>query len=119
MLAWTRRRVSSEIGRLPLSTYETVLIDTPACDATSAIVAIGEHHTCHVEALRLVCPNKGETARGLLDPAAVTGGESDARLFERHEPPGLPGGDGRRRGRGVGEHAAAGVRHGQHGHEWR
>src|SRR5947209_9634216 len=63
MLAWTRRRVSSEIGRLPLSTYETVLIDTPACDATSAIVAIAENHTCHVEALRLVCPIRGESAR--------------------------------------------------------
>ena len=39
MLARTRRRVSSEIGRLPLSTYDTVLGDTPACRATSAILA--------------------------------------------------------------------------------
>jgi hypothetical protein len=42
MLASTRRLVSWEIGRLPLSTYETVLIDTPACDATSAILATSE-----------------------------------------------------------------------------
>ena len=34
----TRRRVSGEIGRAPLSTYDTVLRDTPARRATSAMV---------------------------------------------------------------------------------
>lgn len=38
--ARTRRRVSSETDRLPLSTYDTVLAATPACLATSASVAI-------------------------------------------------------------------------------
>jgi hypothetical protein len=32
--------VPGEIGRRPLNTYDTVLIDTPAARATSLIVAI-------------------------------------------------------------------------------
>src|SRR5690349_12497805 len=35
-----RRRVSAEIGRFPLSAYDTVLIDTPAASATSLIFTI-------------------------------------------------------------------------------
>ncbi|GIF79880.1 hypothetical protein Cba03nite_12290 [Catellatospora bangladeshensis] len=38
MLACTRALVEAEMARLPLSTYDTVLVDTPACLATSAIV---------------------------------------------------------------------------------
>jgi hypothetical protein len=37
-LAGTRERVPAEMLRLPLSTYETVLSETPACWATSAMV---------------------------------------------------------------------------------
>src|SRR5688500_1997956 len=40
MAALTRAWVSAEIGRRPLSTYETVLIETPAARATSLIVGI-------------------------------------------------------------------------------
>jgi hypothetical protein len=40
MLSSTRRRVRSEIDRLPLSTYDTVLGDTLACLATCAIVTM-------------------------------------------------------------------------------
>jgi len=39
MLAVTRSRVSGEIVRFPVSTYDTVLGATPACRATSVIVA--------------------------------------------------------------------------------
>ncbi|GAA1416485.1 hypothetical protein GCM10009662_66770 [Catellatospora coxensis] len=38
MLACTRALVVAEMARLPLSTYDTVLVDTPACRATSAMV---------------------------------------------------------------------------------
>ena len=38
MLACTRALVVAEMARLPLSTYDTVLVDTPAWRATSAIV---------------------------------------------------------------------------------
>src|SRR5580704_6469049 len=38
MASRTRRLVCSEIGRLPVRTYETVLWDTPATRATSLLV---------------------------------------------------------------------------------
>src|ERR1700736_3398771 len=38
MASRTRRLVCSEIGRLPVRTYETVLWDTPASRATSLLV---------------------------------------------------------------------------------
>ena len=41
-----RRRVSGEIGRLPLSAYDTVLIDTPAASATSLIFTIANSVVC-------------------------------------------------------------------------
>ncbi len=37
-----RRLVSAEIVRLPLSAYDTVLIDTPAALATSWIFAMSD-----------------------------------------------------------------------------
>jgi hypothetical protein len=40
MLFSTRARVSAEILRLPLRTYDTVLGATPACFATSLIVVL-------------------------------------------------------------------------------
>ena len=55
MLRATRSLVSSETGRLPLSTYDTVLAATPACRATSASVAIRylPDSPAPVEALRV------------------------------------------------------------------
>ncbi len=50
-----RRRVSAEMGRLPLSAYDTVLIETPAASATSLIFTIADSVVCDclwVEALR-------------------------------------------------------------------
>jgi hypothetical protein len=44
MAARTRARVSAEIGRRPLSTYETVLGETPAARATSLMVGIARSY---------------------------------------------------------------------------
>jgi hypothetical protein len=44
MLCSTRARVVSEMDRLPLRTYDTVLAETPACRATSASVTIQVLH---------------------------------------------------------------------------
>src|SRR5581483_11329808 len=43
MLVSTRSRVSGEIDRLPLSAYDTVLAETPACRATSVIFTTAGH----------------------------------------------------------------------------
>src|SRR4051794_39017143 len=40
MACWIRSRVGCEMGRAPVRTYDTVLADTPASLATSAMVGV-------------------------------------------------------------------------------
>lgn len=55
LLASTRPWVAEEIDRFPLSTYDTVLAETPACRTTSEILTMAEHapSLSVIEALRL------------------------------------------------------------------
>src|SRR3954447_20057844 len=85
MLRCTRRRVGAEIVRLPLSTYDTVLCETPACRATSARVTTGgrlrldsRRPPCQPgpaicrSASTSTCSREGDVMRKLLLVAATT-----------------------------------------------
>src|SRR4051794_1286931 len=83
MAARTRVRVSSEMVRLPLRTYETVLGDTPACFATSPIVAMAHTVAGRAPGVPLRRPGLSITTVGAPGRAGFLAVRAPCPFYER------------------------------------